>query len=784
GRPLAGESAYVLDASMRPVPLGVPGALYLGGEGVTRGYLHRPELTAERFIPNPYGPPGSRLYAVGDLVRSLPTGELDFLGRLDHQVKVRGFRIELGEIESALARHPQVREAAVLALPEVDGGTRLVACVATSSAMTGLAGELRAFLKQSLPDYMVPSGFVALEELPLTPNGKIDRRALAALAAVPLAAEGGVAGDRGPRSHVEEVLAGIWSELFGRAVGVSESFFDLGGHSLLATRVVSRVREVFAIELRLQQIFTAPVLSELAAEVERAIASQRAIPLPPIRQAARTGSLPLSFAQQRLWFLDRLEPGTATFNLPAPLRLNGRLNGVALSKALDEIVRRHESLRTLFAEREGKGCQEVQPAAAVPLPQVDLSGLPAPAGQSEAERWADAEARIPFDLTRGPLLRATLLTIAPEEAMLLVTLHHIVTDGWSTEVFIRELRTLYEAFSSGRPSPLAELPLQYPDFAVWQREALSGETIEALLAEWTGRFGTEIPALRLPTDRLRPAVQTYPGGYRSLQLPPELLRDLRKLAQRSGVTLFMTLLAAFQALLHRYSGQDRIVVGSPVAGRNRPELEGMIGFFVNTLVLPADLAADLTFQQLLERSRDMALGAYACQDLPFEKLVEVLLPVRDKSRSALFQVMFLLAQAAQGPRTGGEEGVRFEPFSVTTGTSQFDLTLFCAETPEGLLTGVEYNTDLFDAATMDRMLDHYRRLLALVAADPGMRLGEIPLSPLTLAPPSPQPATAASAPDTDPEPAADERRDRHASRLSKLSAAQREALQKRLKGNP
>jgi amino acid adenylation domain-containing protein len=784
GRPLTGEAAYVLDAAMRPVPVGIPGALYMGGEGVTRGYLHRPDLTAERFIPNPYGPPGSRLYQVGDLVRYLPTGELDFLGRLDTQVKVRGFRIELGEIESALTRHPEVREAAVLAMPEEAGGNRLVAYV--ESARDLAAGELRSLLKQSLPEYMVPSAFVLLRELPLTPNGKIDRRALAAM---PLhAEEAEAAGSRSPRNYVEEVLAGIWSDVFGQTVGVTDNFFDLGGHSLLATRVVSRIRAALHVELPLHQVFALPTVEGLAVWIGREMETRRGIPLPPIGRVSReeSGNLPLSLAQQRLWFLDRLEPGTATFNLPAPLRLTGPLDPGALSRALDEIVRRHESLRTLFGEHEGHGVQKVRPAASVPLPWIDLSSLPAPVREPEALKQAGEEARLPFDLACGPLFRATLLRLGAGDWVLLATMHHIVSDGGSVEVFKRELRELYAAFAARRPSPLPELPLQVPDFAAWQRSALS-EASEGLLEEWKRQFGTTLPDLRLPTDRPRPPIQTYRGSYRSLQLPAELSRELRRLAQRSGATLFMTLLAAFQALLHRYSGQERIVVGSPVAGRGRPELEGLIGFFVNTLVLPGDFATGLTFRQFLERTREKALGAYAFQDLPFDKLVEALQPVRDKSRSPLFQVMFLMhhepadrAQDAAG--SGG--AIRMEPFDAGTGTSQFDLTLVAVDTPEGLYTGVEYNTDLFDAGTMDRLLEHYRSLLAAAAADPDVRLEELPVAPLTEAPQAVAETGAAPAAETQPEAAVDARRDRLASRLSKLSPAQREALERRLKGTP
>ncbi|HKV10347.1 MAG TPA: amino acid adenylation domain-containing protein, partial [Thermoanaerobaculia bacterium] len=722
GRPVSGTRAYLLDAALKPVPIGVPGALYLAGAGLARGYLGRPDLTAERFLPDPFGPPGSRFYRTGDLARFRPDGELDFLGRLDHQVKVRGFRIELGEVEAALSRHPEVRESAVLVLPEggEGGGQRLVAYVASTS---GLPGDLRAFLKERLPEYMVPGVFVPVPALPLTPNGKLDRAALAEMG-TPEAAEAPRI-PAGVRSPVEEVLSGIWAEIFGHPVGRDDNFFELGGHSLLATRAASRIRSALHVELPLQRLFETPTVAGLADWIEREVQARRGVPLPPIERASRDGVLPLSFAQHRLWFVDTLEPGTAVFNLPSPLRLTGSLDLAALRRSLDEIVRRHEALRTVFGTVEGAPCQSVQPAGPVSLPVADLSALPEERREDEAFRAADAEARQPFDLSRGPLLRTSLVKLGPEEHLLLVTAHHIVTDGWSTEVFTRELAALYEAFAASLPSPLPEPLLQYPDFAVWQRRSLTRDVIETLLASWKLAFGTSLPPLALPTDRPRPAVQTYPGGYRSARLSPELSGEAHRLAQRSGATLFMTLLAAFQALLHRWSGgQERIVAGSPGAGRNRAELEGLIGFFVNTLVLPGDLSGDPSFRDLLERARDMALAAYACQDLPFEKLVEVLQPVRDRSRSPLFQVMFSLQTAREGePAAGG--GLGIVPFGVGTRTSQFDLTLFVVDAPEGIFTGVEYNTDLFDEATIDRLLARYRDLLEAAVADPGRRLSEL-----------------------------------------------------------
>ncbi|HEY4575363.1 MAG TPA: amino acid adenylation domain-containing protein, partial [Thermoanaerobaculia bacterium] len=435
GRPLTGEQAYVLDGEMRPVPVGVPGALYLGGEGVTRGYLHRPDLTAERYVPNPYGAAGSRLYTVGDLVRCLPAGELDYLGRLDHQVKVRGFRIELGEIEAALTWHAQVRAAAVLAAPDSLGGNRLVAYVETEGDLA--AADLRAHLKESLPGYMIPSSFLFLRELPRTPNGKLDRRALAAL---PLETDGMASqSGRAPQGPVEETLVEIWQDVLGRPVGVEDSFFDLGGHSLLATRAVSRIREAFGLELPLRQLFEQPTVAGLARSVEAALGAGGALELPRIEPAPRGGPLPLSFAQRRLWFLDQLSPGSAVYNLPAPLRLEGRLEPAALAAALRELVGRHESLRTTFPSVDGEPCQAIAPPAPFPLPEIDLAGLPEPARSAEASSLTVRESLRPFDLGSGSLFRAALLKLTEEHHVLLLSMHHIVSDGWSIEILLREL---------------------------------------------------------------------------------------------------------------------------------------------------------------------------------------------------------------------------------------------------------------------------------------------------------------------------------------------------------
>jgi amino acid adenylation domain-containing protein len=721
GRALTGEQAHVLDREMRPVPVGVPGALYMGGEGVTRGYLHRPDLTAERYVPNPYGLPGSRLYTVGDLVRYLPTGELDYLGRLDHQVKVRGFRVELGEIEATLTRHPEVREAAVLAAADLLGGTRLIAWVETERDLP--AADLRAHLKQNLPDYMVPSLFLQLRELPLTPNGKIDRRALATLPLPEDAREE----RRAPSGYVEEVLAEIWSEVFGRPVGVEDDFLDLGGHSLLAARVLSQVRAVLGVELPLRDLFAAPTVAGLALAVEARRSAEDTAPAARIEPLADRSALPLSFAQQRLWFLDRLDPDSAVYNLPIAFRLTGALDPGLLERALDEVFRRHEALRTTFAEApDGEARQVVAPFRPAGLPQADLTGLPPVAARAEAARQAALEARRPFDLVHGPVVRPLLLRLGAEEHHLLFFCHHIAFDGWSVGVLRRELGALYDAFRNGRPSPLPEPAFQYGDFAVWQRGWLAGEALEARLVYWRDRLAGAPAVLDLPADRPRPPVQSFRGATLAIPFPAELAEGVHALSRSQGSTLFMTALAAFSALLRRFTGQEDLVMGSPVANRAGAGTDDLIGFFVNTLALRADVSGDPPFHVLAGRARESALADFARQDLPFERLVEELLLERDLSRGPLFQVLFALA-----PMRDGEiaPGLGCELMGVDTRTSKFDLSVFLQEEEDGGLSmELEYASDLFDPATVTRLGRSWLRLLAgLVEEGTDRRVSELPL---------------------------------------------------------
>ena len=723
GVPIPDLQVYVLDQRLQPTLVGVPGEIYVGGAGLARGYLDQPELTAERFIPNPYGDgPGSRLYKTGDLARYLPDGNLDFLGRIDHQVKIRGYRIEPEEIEIVLGEHPAVRQAAVLAREYRAGDKHLVAYVVRSSSTAAAPGELRSYLKAKLPDYMVPSAFVFLECLPLTPNGKVDRRALPAPDRTRPEVDQEFVASQTP---IEQEVADIWAEVLAlRKVGIHDNFFDLGGHSLLATQVVSRLREAFHVEIPLRSIFENPTVAGLAAIIESARPKEQ-----NLRDSSHLPELsgrqyPLSFAQQRLWFLEQLEPETAIYNTPEAIRIRGPLHVEALEQSLNEIVRRHQALRTIFRVTEGPPMQVILPSLILALPVVDLSDRPENGREDQARRLAREEAERPFDLVRGPLLRATLLRLGHEDHVLLLTIHHIVSDGWSFGVFYGDLTAVYDAIAKGQPSPLTELTVQYVDYAQWQRNWLQGETLESQLAYWNVQLDGVL-TLQLPTDRPRPAVQSFRGARQYFALPKELTETLKAFSQKQRATLFMTLLAAFKALLYRYSGQRDVAVGVPIAGRSRYEFEGLIGFFVNTLVLRTDLSGNPTFRELLNRVREVALGAYDHQDLPFEKLVEELQPERDLSRNPLFQVLFQLRNLPQ--QTLRLSDGHTEDFPFERNIAKFDLTLDITEAAGELRCIFDYNTDLFEASTVTRMQEHFKTLLESIVAQPDCAISELPL---------------------------------------------------------
>jgi amino acid adenylation domain-containing protein len=707
---------FVLDPGMEPVPAGLPGELYIGGAGVARGYLGRPALSAEKFVPDPFAEAGARMYRTGDRARWLEGGNLLILGRTDHQVKVRGYRVELGEIEATLRLHPAVAGAIAVVREDVPGDRRLVAYVVSDAD----PAELREHLRQSLPEYMVPNAFVRLETLPRTTTGKFDPRSLPA-------PEYAGAEDLyvAPRTPTEEVLAGIWAAVLRlERVGVEESFFELGGHSLLAMRVISRIRELFGVELPLRVLFERPTVAGLAVRVEEARRAELPV-LPPVVPTERTGALPLSFAQERLWFLDRMEPGSTTYNVPVAWRLGGALDEGALERALGEVVRRHDALRTVFAEVDDSPVQVVAPFSGFALPVEDLSALSEADREAALRRRAGEEARRPFDLAAGPLFRAALLRLGEEDHVLLLSMHHVVSDGWSTGVLFRELSALYGAYLEGRESPLPELAVQYADYAVWQREQLEGAVLDRQLSYWAKQLAGVPELLDLPTDHPRPAVRTDRGATVPVELSLELLERLERLGRSAGTTLYMTLLGAFQVLLSRYGGGDDVVVGSPISGRTRREVEELIGFFVNTLVLRTDLSGDPSFRETLRRVREVTLGAYEHQEVPFEKLVAELQPERSLSHSPLFQVSFAL-QNAEG-RGGALPGLRVNGVEAEHASAKFDLALVLAATPQGLRGVLSYSTDLFERGTIVRMLGHLERVLEQVAADAGVRLSELQL---------------------------------------------------------
>ncbi|WAS89436.1 non-ribosomal peptide synthase/polyketide synthase [Corallococcus sp. NCRR] len=716
GRPVANLNAYVLDARQRPVPIGMPGELCFSGESVTRGYLGRPELTAERFVPDPFSDePGARLYRTGDRGRWKPDGTLEFMGRLDFQVKLRGYRIELGEIEATLRTHAGVNDAVALVREDVPGDARLVAYVVTEGDTEGL----REHLRRHLPEYMVPSAFVALPALPLTPNGKLDRKALPS----PEAQRRASRSYEAPATPAEVALASLWEELLNvPVVGRNDHFFELGGHSLLATQLVSRIRARFGVDVGVRALFESPTVAGLA---QRLPDAPEASALPALRPAAPPGPHPLSFAQQRLWFIDQLEPGSALYNMPTALRLTGTVDVPALQQAFDALVERHEALRTTFESHDGEPRQHVHPAPTGVLSVVDLTGLPDDLREAEAIRLASEDALTPFDLATGPLVRLTLLKLGEAEHVLLLCMHHAIGDGWSMSILVREVTALYEAFRQGQPSPLAPLPVQYPDFAVWQRCWLQGEVLDAQLAWWTQQLAGAPQALALPTDKPRPPQRSARGATFPVRLSQPLSEAVEALAQAEGATPFMVLLAAFQTLLHRYSGQEDLLVGTSIAGRRHAETEGLIGFFVNTLVLRARFDGRPSFRTLLAQVRATTLGAYEHQDIPFERLVEAVQPARDLSRTPLIQALFALQNMPDAEVRLPELTLR--PVEVDLPTTKFDLDLALSRTEQGFEGTLSYATDLFEPATARRLSEHLVQLLEGAVAKPDAALDTLPL---------------------------------------------------------
>lgn len=723
GRPVANTRLYVLDENLEPVPVGAPGELFIAGVGLARGYIRRPELTAEKFVPDPFtASGGERLYRTGDLVKWRNDGQLDFIGRRDHQVKLRGYRIELGEIENAIEAHPQVKQAIVIVREDQSGAQRLVAYVMKLAEGPILnAAGLREYLKDRLPEYMMPAAWVEMKEFPLTPNGKIDRKAL------PEPGMQLVTGEYvRPRNATEEILAGLWESVLKQdQVSVEANFFDLGGHSLLAMQLISRIRKAFSVDLPLRMLFESPTVAAMAQHIGRELQVQSAIEMPRIAKVQRGGSLPLSFAQQRLWFLDQLVPGSTAYNISLAFRLTGRLDLEALRRSWQEIVHRHEALRTLFAEEDGVPVQVIESAVGWQIEEADLRL--SHVSQADVRRLAQAEAQKPFDLSVGPLFRVKLLQVETHDHVLAITVHHIVSDGWSIGTMLREFTQIYTAFAAGERAPLADLEFQYADYAVWQREWLQGELLERQLAYWRKQLAAVEP-LDLPTRHSLPEIKSAVESSIGWKLPEQLSLELRELSRRQGTTLFMTLLAAFQALLSRYSAQQSITVGTPVAGRRWEETHPIIGFFVNTLVLRTDLSGEPGFEELLKRVRETTLEAYAHQDVTFEKLVEELQPDRDLTRQPFFQVVFALQHDEEGDFD--LPGLKVTGLDIEdTRTAKFDLMLGVQAGNRSIRGSFDYSTDLFDPLMMETMVRHWQMLLEEVVKDPGKPVIQVSLLP-------------------------------------------------------
>jgi len=702
GKPISNTTVYVLDRQMQPVPQGAVGELYTGGDGLARGYLNAPEMTATKFVTNPFGV--GRLYRTGDLVRFLHDGTLEFVGRADHQVKIRGFRIELGEIEARLAQHPRISATIVIARSDMPGGKALVAYYVSEETIS--TETLQQFIADKLPPFMVPGYFVRVPEMPLTTNGKIDRAKLPApqAQAAELVA---------PRNEVEEKVAKIWCEVMNRElIGVTENFFELGGHSLLATQITSRICKAFSVELPLRVIFEAPTIAGVAKQLGAGEARVESRPMTTAKAA------PLSFPQQRLWFIQQLDTKSSVYNIPIALRLRGPLEVSALHASLNDIVARHEALRTRFVAENGEPVQVVDGPRPVKLEIVTGT-------EKNLQALLLEHGNRPFDLATDLMIRATLVQLAPEEQVLLLVMHHIASDEWSVNVFLKELDAFYRGHLNGVAAQLAPLPIQYPDFATWQKTYLQGTLLEDQLAYWKTQLGGKIEMTELPADYRRLAAQSSRGGYARAELPTDACEAIISRGKRDGMTPFILMLAAFQTLLAKYTGQNDIVIGSPIAGRNRAESEDLIGFFVNTLVLRTNFAGEPTFSDILQRVREVALGAYANQDLPFERLVEMLQPDRSSTQSALVRIMFALQNSDwENFRIGN---VTAQMVELPSTSAKFDLTFVIKQSPSGFGAAVEYNTDLYEKAAIERLLRSFQNLLKAIADQPHQKIASLPL---------------------------------------------------------
>jgi amino acid adenylation domain-containing protein len=724
GRPLPDIEAILLDHSLMPVPPGIPGSLYIGGEGVARGYARRSDLTAERFIPHPFAKqPGMRLYKTGDLARYRSDGTLEFLGRSDYQVKIRGFRVELGEVETALASLPEVQQS-IVHLKNTDfQDQRLVAYLILHTGASLSPEQIRPRLQAILPAYMLPTAFVFLSAFPMTPNGKIDRLALPDPETYETEM---LTPSQAPLTPIEELIASHWCDLLHlERIGRHDNFFALGGHSLLVTQLLVRLRSTFHIELPIKSLFQSPTIAGIASTLAQVRQRGDGRDIPAIRPIKQTGTAPLSFAQQRLWFLHQLDPDSTAYTIPTLLHITGDLQVDILKTTLGEIIRRHETLRTTFAMEHGNPQQVIEPSHEVSLLLIDLTHLSAEDAENTSTQHIQNEIRRPFDLQQGPLLRVQLLQMAAHTYILLLNMHHIIADEWSMNIFMHELTTIYDAFACQQPSPLQELPIQYASFATWQRDWLQGDVLIHQLHYWKEQLAGELPPLQLPTDFPRSTERRYRGAIYQFPVAFTEARQLQQVSKAERVTEFMFLLTVFQTLLHRYNGLHVILVGSPIANRNHPEIENMIGFFVNVQLLHTDFSGHPTFKEMLQRVREVALGAYAHQDIPFEKVVEIMRPEHEQSMHSPFQIAFVFQRDAQDRYS--MRGLDITLQDAYNETAKFDIT-FSLKMADDTLNGViEYNRDLFRSQTIQRLAEHFQNILSAALTNTQQNICDLPL---------------------------------------------------------
>ncbi|MDJ0741876.1 MAG: amino acid adenylation domain-containing protein [Xenococcaceae cyanobacterium MO_167.B27] len=718
GKPLANLECYILDRNLQLLPMGIPGELYITGKGLSRGYLNPPELTREKFINNPFNT-SSILYKTGDKALYLADGNIQFLGRVDNQVKIRGFRVELGEIEAILLTYSLIKETVVISTEVNPGDLRLVAYYVPNQAHKVEIEEIRNYLSSRLPEYAIPSVFISLDTLPLTTNGKIDRRNLPNPDFTVRQTDKNYIA---PSTEIETQLAKIWTNVLKLdRISIEDNFFNnLGGHSLLAVQLVSRISQKLKIELSLNKIFEFPTIRELSQEIARLEKTNSEGIIP----RAREDNLPLSFAQSRLWFLEQLEPGKSTYNIPFAFRILGALNITALNASLNQILQRHEVLRTSLIAVEGETQQVITPHIKIDIPVIDLSNYGEAKAETQAQQIVQEVARETFDITFTPLLKVKLIRLNKHQHWLVINIHHIAFDGWSKDIFYRELSALYSAYCNSDTPPLRPLPIQYADFAYWQRQYLQQDNIKYQFTYWRNKLAGDLPRLQLPTDYPRPKVISYKGAREIFEIDAELATQLKQLSQQQESTLFMTLLTAFKVLLHRYTNQTDIIVGSPIAGRNQPEIADLIGFFVNTLVLRSQVNPEENFTTLLNQVKQTALQAYEHQDIPFEKLVEELKPQRDSRYTPLFHVAFMLQNASE---TLTLSDLEVTPLNLKQETAKFDLALYLEETTIGIKGRISYSTDLFKATTIQRMVSHFQILLQGIVTQPTQAIYQLPL---------------------------------------------------------